>query len=302
MAVGDAQTTLWRRRYPQLTEKMVVDLVNGIEVANDHLRCRCLPQPMFGRLWRSLTGREAREQYLIDVNFANGVSAIAVWLQDLQSFQAESDMAIAAMASKLAETRDCLGEHFASIREALGVAIDDANGRIDRLTRRVNILDARARAENHIKLLLQHLEGERDYPPQPLLAKAFFVIDQLWWGDFGAYCRLAEGATEIRDCIEIASVEVGEYIARAFEVGARQLFPVEELLKSLSKMPEEERLILGYLAEVRASNSAPLFRALARAVTENAADVTSDRWLPRVFSPIGLSIRLFHESRRAGKK
>jgi hypothetical protein len=45
--------------HPQLKEKMVVDLVNGIEIARDHLRRKALGRPLVAQCWQTITGHEA---------------------------------------------------------------------------------------------------------------------------------------------------------------------------------------------------------------------------------------------------
>ena len=89
MERDDQADTVWfstqRRYHPQLTEKAIIDLVNGLEVAGDHLRCRST-RPLAGRIWHALTGRASREQYLIDINLKTGLEAVTAWVQDIQAF------------------------------------------------------------------------------------------------------------------------------------------------------------------------------------------------------------------------
>jgi hypothetical protein len=296
-----APDVAWRR-HPQLTEKMVVDLVNGIEVVNDQLRCSALGQPLFCRLWRLLTGRELRQQDLFNLNVASGLAVVATWLQDLQGFQAESDFAIAAVTSKLAETRQILGQDFATLKKTLGVALANTNGRIDRHEQRFNMNDAHWGAERELKEMVQCLRNVTACRSEPFLASVFRAIDHLWWGCFGIYCRMALDVSETCREIEIASFDVGDYAARSYRLDASELLPVEDFLEPLAELSDEDRLILGFMASPRTSYPMPLLSAIVRATSGDLDFVGGDPRLALVFSPMSLSRRLFYESRQNTEK
>ena len=116
MVQNDQPAETWlstqRSYHPQLTEKATIDLVNGLEVVGDHLRCRST-RTLVGRMWHELTGRAPREQYLIDINLKTGQEAITAWVQDIQAFQAKSDLALSVVTEKLTETRTALGRQAA---------------------------------------------------------------------------------------------------------------------------------------------------------------------------------------------
>ena len=82
------------------------------EVVGDHLQCQST-RPLVERIWRTLTGRASREQYLIDINLKTGLEAVTAWVQDIQTFQAKSDLALAVVAEKLTETRTVLDRQAA---------------------------------------------------------------------------------------------------------------------------------------------------------------------------------------------
>ena len=301
MAQNDQAAETWlstqRSYHPQLTEKAIIDLINGLEVVGDHLQCQST-RPLVERIWHTLTGRASREQYLIDINLKTGLEAVTAWVQDIQTFQAKSDLALAVVAEKLTETRTVL-DRQAARQSGLKKALSQMQQHIDGLTQRVEEIVARDKAKDQRDILLSHWEETQGRVVSPLI-QAFLTIDELWWGDFGRYCRLAQDTQAVNALIKLTCRKVAERLAPRLEHTAYYDFiAVETLLSSVAKMRDEQRELVCYLADRGTADRNPLFQAIARSAQGETDIVQTLPKLPRAFSPLSLSSRLLHESRRA---
>ena len=294
MAQNDQAAEAWlstqRSDYPQLTEKATIDLVNGLEVVGDHLRCRST-RPLVERIWHTLTGRASHEQYLIDIHLKTGQEAIAAWVQDIQAFQTKSDLALSVVTEKLTETRTALGRQAARQSE-LEAALSQMQQRLDGLTQRVYELEARNKATVQFDLLLSRWEGRMSRIRSPLV-QIFLTIDELWWGDFGIYCRLARDTEDIDNFIEISCPKLAEHFAKNLTLKAYDFIAVETLLSPVAKMPDEQCELVHYLADRGTADRNPLFQAIAHSAQGERDIVTKLPKLPRAFSPLSLSHRLY---------
>lgn len=295
-----AETWLSTQRsyHPQLTEKAIIDLVNGLEVVGDQLRCRST-RPLVERIWRTLTGRASREQYLIDINLKTGQEAITAWVQDIQAFQTKSDLALDVVTKKLTEARTALGRQAARQSE-LEAALSQMQQRLNGLKQRVDELESRNKANDQVDRLLHQWEERMSRIRSPL-AQTFLTIDELWWGAFGRYCRLARDAQDrhdFDDFIDNRRRDLAKHFAAKLTLKAYDFIATETLLSSVTKMPDEQRELVCYLADRGTADRNPLFQAIARSAQGETDIVQKLPKLPRAFSLLSLSSRLLHESRR----
>jgi hypothetical protein len=286
------------RRHPQLSEKAVIDYVNGLAVVDDHLRHRAAPRSMFAQVWRTVTGSDLRKQQLIDTHLATGLTAAAAWLQDLQAFQAESDVALTVIAEMLANTRARLDETAAELNHLLGPVLESIDTRLLEVTQRVDELEARVGAEAQLAGLVGRWETGDMRSSSPL-ASAFLVVDELWWGDFGRYCRIARDWSATMELVQRAATKLAALLAASLGVAARDLLSTEQMLAPLSALPEDASMLISYLADPRNAPAVPLLAAITRTADGLSPEEERPPELPYTFSPVGFTTRLFHESRRA---
>ena len=183
------------RDHPQLTEKSLVDFVNGLEVMDDHIRLReKINNSFVSRLWGDLNGENALRQNTIDQHVTESLKTVSTWLQCLQSQQIQSDLAITKIGSKLLETRQgvmILLEKHNSLHhevEKILISMDNMNEKYSQLSIRLEQVDDGRLATQHIEAVFDKWEagGLNHYP---VLVRLFLVFDELYWGDFGHYCR-----------------------------------------------------------------------------------------------------------------
>jgi hypothetical protein len=301
--VGEIQVTLdeLRKLHPQLTEKAIVDYVNGLEVLDDHLRFRDQTNNKFStRILDSITGGTAQRQQIIDGNITNSLKTVSNWLQDIQLYQAKSDIAVARLAGKLKETRtgvmrlqerhNELAENVQAIKQRLDQFEIEVDKRWTRLESEVQYLSA----EGHLNRVFTKWQPRlfNKYPP---LAGLYLMIDELYWGTFGIYCRKEFGTSEVRQLME----ELGHKALILMEAYSKddvyQLTLPEKWLSPIRDLPEESREVLSYLSNWADPQTAPVTWAISNAALLKSK-IPDD--FPRVFSGEYAINHLIYENKK----
>ncbi|QSF46384.1 diguanylate cyclase regulator RdcB family protein [Paenibacillus tianjinensis] len=236
---------------PVLHDKLIVDLVNGIEVTKDHINFREVRNPnFFSRAWDGLTGKSANRQQQIDLNLSRGLQAASVWLQNVQAEQIRSDRALVYVSKKLAETRIGIQKLVAShldlrddvqkLGEKIGQFEELCQLQMSELKRQIQSIGQRQSAVIQMNKEFDKWEsgGYSAYAP---LSQLLIVLETLNWGAFGEYDTFN---TEFRDQLFDKCV----IMLKNHPSGSPcKLYPTEEWLLQLVREPQETKEIIGYL-------------------------------------------------------
>jgi virulence-associated protein VapD len=183
------------RDHPQLTEKSLIDFVNGLEVIDDHIRLRETSNNKFiSRVWGDLNGENALRQQTIDQHVTESLKTVSTWLQCLQQQQIQSDLAIAKIGEKLLETRQgimVLLEKHNNLQyqvDEILISMDSIKEKYSQLSIRIEQVDDGRLATQHLEYIFDKWAAGR-LNHYPMLIRLFLVFDELYWGDFGNYCR-----------------------------------------------------------------------------------------------------------------
>ncbi|NMG11900.1 diguanylate cyclase regulator RdcB family protein [Brasilonema sp. UFV-L1] len=304
---GDNPTTLDKLRtlHPQLTEKAIVDYVNGLEVLDDHLRFRDQTNnKFFTRIWDSITGRTAQRQQIIDRNITTSLNTVSVWLQDIQLHQGESDIAVARLAGKLVETRTGvmrLQERHNELAKNVQAIAQDVyqlqsqvrEHRIE-LESQIRQVNAGRLASAHLTQVFDKWQAERlnNYPP---LVRLYIVIDELYWGYFGTYCRSQFGTSEVHQLMEQLVNKALIQMKQDLGGDVSQLMLPQDWLSPIQNLPEESREVLSYLSNWADPQTAPITWAIRNAALLESG-LPDD--FPRVFSGEHAINHLMFENKR----
>ena len=131
-----------QQQVPIISDKILVDLVNGIQV-NDDLICFRQNRGFIGRLFDGITGSDRDRQILIDSNLNVGIKSLHQWILALADNLRISNVALEITQTKLLETRNALRNHrqeidvLKQITEHLQIQLNDHEQRIHNLEQRV---------------------------------------------------------------------------------------------------------------------------------------------------------------------
>jgi hypothetical protein len=131
-----------QQRVPIVSDKVLVDLVNGIQVNDDLIRFR-QNRGFIGRLFDGVTGSDRDRQILIDSNLNVGMKSLHQWVLALADNLRISNVALEITQTKLLETRNALRNHrqeidlLKQITEHLQIQLNNHEQRIYNLEQRV---------------------------------------------------------------------------------------------------------------------------------------------------------------------
>ena len=282
--------------FPQLREKAVIDVVNGMEVVGDHLRWRDEhPGSILSRFWDSVTGETARRQQTLDRSVGGVLDGVKEWLTALQAAQANSDIAITRVAQRLRETRrfvkdleakdQDLQRDVTAISQRLDEHIKHTDKQLSQVYEKLRRESARNRAWDAVNGIgPRWKKGEFDaFPP---LLRALLAANALYWDEFGAFLRL-DGSDEqdVTKLCEHARNTLGVLAYELLPAGQQGPATIEDWLAPLAAtcLPAERRDVAAYLLEDSLCDDQPL--AASAAARLQGSDEPLPRNVPRLILP-----------------
>lgn len=236
--------------HPQLTEKAIVDYINGLEVINDQItfNSQIINSDSFlNKILDSITGKSQQRQLMINKSVATSLEVISIWLQELECYRIDNDIVITRLINKLGETRDAttrLNGKVSEIDDRVVQLQNKINLEFTKLNQRVH----RAEAKNHVDLVIAKWKKELwlNYPP---LINLYLFIDELYWGDFGIYCRNSNDSNKVNELIEYLRNLVLEITKDKIGINRYELFIMSKWLKPICDLPKEQLEMLAYLCD-----------------------------------------------------
>ena len=284
--------------FPELREKAVVDVVNSLEVVDDHLRWRDEnPGSFLNRLWYGMTGASARRQQIVDRGVQDILSGMSEWLHALQGARAESDIALARVAERLLETRRGvmklqarhgeLRDEVKALDRRLGIHIESTEKALADLDEEFRQESARVRAGEAVTRAKERWRHKR-YDGLPPLLRTVLAANDLYWGHFGAFLRLnGSDGKDADELIGHARDTLGNLVddlARSEKVGL-DIVIVERWLGPLETniLPADWREAVAYLLEGVPREVQPL--AASASMRLQGLKHTLPENLPRLIQP-----------------
>lgn len=188
------------RVLPCLPEKFIVDFANGIDVARDHLRVQKQRSDFGARLFDEFTGKAARRDAAINASLADGVESSLRWLTELTSSLAKSNYAIERVnyqINQLNQHVTVLAGYSAETRRQLEELSVQMESRYKAMENEIGRIDFIQKAERNLDHVLSKWASGR-YHGFSLSGRCYAAIYELYWGEFGDYCRSQPGAERQR--------------------------------------------------------------------------------------------------------
>ena len=205
---------------PMLADKFVVDFVNGIHVANDHIRVQKQRTGFFSRLADSVTGSSAARQAEINANLANGVESSLKWLGELSESLAQSNYAIVCVNNRLNDLKHDVAKiaHYsADTRQLLNALSVKMAERCDRLEHEVARIDFVQRVQINIEHVFSKW-GAGKYQHLSLANRCYAALEELHWGAFGDFYRSNASEYDKQRLLEIAKNKAIDQLSKDVNV------------------------------------------------------------------------------------
>ncbi|CAG1022091.1 hypothetical protein DOJK_01435 [Patescibacteria group bacterium] len=258
-----------KKDHPQLKEKALVDFINGLEVIDDHIRVReKTNNQFFSRIWSDLTGETALRQNTIDQHVNESLKAVSNWLQVLQYQQIESDLAITKVAEKLLETRKGVmrlqekHNHLAEKVEGLLIEFSQLDNKVNQLSEKILQVDSRDSAAQHLESVFDKWEAGR-LNHYPVMIRLYLIFDELYWGDFGHYCRHYSSESDINRLIQQAKDKAIIQLKKDMALTHDIVWSWQDsLAHELKNLPNDYQQLIAYLSDDADENLMPMLWAM----------------------------------------
>lgn len=168
---------------PYLTDKMVIDLVNGVAVTGQlNTTQKNIANDFIARNLDMLSGKSLRRQANINDNIVEALQACASYLEHISSDQTKHAQTIIKLNDSLKNTR-------ASMAEMGGVLIDITK-QVSEMEREFSERLAKLELESLANRELEYLLSEwriNNFSALSPMGQSFVVLDTLNRGNFGLY-------------------------------------------------------------------------------------------------------------------
>ncbi len=176
---------------PSLSQKLLVDFANGIDVARDHIRVEKSRSGFFSRLVDGFTGAGARRAVAVHESLVDGVEgALESFVRLTESVEA-SNLAIVEVCDKVKELQRntailaARSKETSDLLESLSRRVDE---RFRFLSAEIQRVDLEQSAHRHLCQVMNKWEAGvfACFSPAGSLCAA---MEELRWGDFGDMLR-----------------------------------------------------------------------------------------------------------------
>lgn len=283
------------RQQRGLKEKALIDFVNGIHVVDDHIKVLKEPSTFLSRVWSIVTGDTEQRNLLITANSAQGMKTISDWLEDLQKFQAESDLAISLVANTLTDFKVTVEQRLGTIDVQLQHSFEYFQVQYQQLQHDVRRVDLRLLADLQLRHVSKHFSANRIGESEGF-TRVLLYLDELRWGDFGQYLREIPNDPASTYMLEQAYSLLGDEIGKMLGVTSRSLVPTIDYIYHLNNESEDVKAILGYLYSFECQLDTPLHSTISQVLQDNSKPLLPS--LPHVLTPKSVVRQFFSESQK----
>jgi hypothetical protein len=288
--------------HPQINEKSLVDLTNGLDVIDDHIEFSNPDNTGFlTRLWRHVTGESDRRQHAINQHISTSLKSLEGWLLYLEKNSIKSNMGIIKISNKLLETRQALlliKNSHDKVKQDVDIILgrlSEVDVKCKQLDDRIDRVDAGRLAEQQLSAVFDRWKARRLHA-YPILLRVFFVLDELYWGDFGNYIRhhkpnRAEAKRLLYQLQDKALIQFEQDWKDFHGESSVNISWQHVLLQEIQSMEPIRREAMAYLThenQTDAIKKMPMITYLnqmASGFLDNPKLVECSRYVPRVLTP-----------------
>lgn len=282
-----------------LPEKFVVDLANGIDATQDHLRVqRRRSNKTFARLLDEFTGAGAKRQTSINASLADGVEGSLRWLMELSGELARSNLAIATVndrVSSLTKQTSKIAIYSEETREILQRFSAEASERIAVAEQAILRVEFKQDVRRNIDGVFAKWEAGRFGRLSPA-GRCYAVLEELRWGHFGDYIR-SDGSEDKGHFIQLVIDRSVKCMAADLNIAPRQRINTAAwlALPPRANRNDDWNQALAYMAGDYKITAAPFVSIATGLLDEWHDDV------PRITKPERIAEAIFEETFQRGR-
>lgn len=274
-------------RYPQLRERAVVTLVNGLDTLEMRRINLDRKRGLAEKLIRLVSGQAGRDRALFDGDAVDAIRSVAQLLQDADKRALTSDRAIEIVADKLRETREVLRQLGREVQDLQGALVSleqEYRAFAVELRAGLRLVEAGSAATDHLIRVGDRWNGALHHLPP--IARLVQLLDELYWFQFGSYLRLEHRSEERQLKLSVLRDRLQRLLSGSLQRNAATAAlhydaacPLSTWLAPIQSMAETDRYVMAYLTSDAERDRRPLTATLA-AVLHNEAELPTR--MPRI--------------------
>ena len=175
--------------------RMLIDMVNCLDVADDHLRVKERRQSFFPRMFDFFSGQGGRRDAAIAQSQQTSLRAVVDVTTDLTSKLSDTRLALLEVQHSLTCITDVIGQQNQELN-ALTKTVESERLRVDE---RLQTLNLHMKARDQMDLVFKRWAAG-DLRHLPLASRASATLQELRWGVFGEFlARRPQEAQTLRE-------------------------------------------------------------------------------------------------------
>ena len=175
--------------------RMLIDMVNCLDVADDHLRVKERRQSFFPRMFDFFSGQGGRRDAAIAQSQQTSLRAVVDVTTDLTSKLSDTRLALLEVQHSLTRITDVIGQQNQELN-ALTKTVESERLRVDE---RLQTLNLHMKARDQMDLVFKRWAAG-DLRHLPLASRASATLQELRWGVFGEFlARRPQEAQTLRE-------------------------------------------------------------------------------------------------------
>ena len=205
-----------QQRIPLISDKALIDLVNGIDVNRDYIRYR-KSRGYFGQLFESLTGSNRKRQLLLDGNLIAGQEALYNWIIELTDSLSFSQVALKITQQSLLEAREAIRRQkeailsqnqdleksqqaILSLSQYLEKSVQTVNVKLNELESRIERLEITVAAYEDFKQIILAWTAKQTYTNLPWTIQIALLTREIFSSSVAIYEQVT-GDTKFRSLV-----------------------------------------------------------------------------------------------------
>ena len=226
-----------KENMPYLTDKMVIDFVNGLEAASELNSKTMQPSSFFSRNLSLVSGKTQQAQANINDHLIVGLEACQHYFHEVLQSQDSHTHAILDIHQKLKNTQ--LG-----VSKLTGYVLDfqkQVEQQVYQVSNRLDRLESYGYAYTQMGNILSKLKAEK-FSRLSLLGQCYTTLDTLYWGDFGLYLRTYTDDKKKDELLETLENELIATFKQNLQIGAKEDLHQSEWLSLPNERQEAQAL------------------------------------------------------------
>jgi len=238
--------------HPHLEDKMVVDLINGLEVVGDHIKISEYRHKPLSRFFDGITGKGKQRQDKINKNLSEGLKTASIWLQKHESDFIQVNLALGTLGNKLLKTRAgvmkldstkirCLKDYLLDFEKV----VKDKQTELGAYIQDVGL---RTKTDAHIAREFDFWDGGK-LENLPIEIRVFTIMDNLRNGSFALFLYQKATQDEKGEYLEHIRYKLRSAVAKDLNIKStdelfkNQWFNLSEVSNKIESVIEKESTI-----------------------------------------------------------